>query len=72
MNAGFQGNVGVGPVSPTSAASGWRCAGAILGGLLLGGLEGASAGSVVPGIGTVGGGIIGAIGGGISGAAMGC
>ncbi len=49
-----------------------RCAAGIVGGALLGGLEGASAGSVVPVIGTVGGGIIGIIGGGLVGGAAAC
>jgi len=61
----------------TDQKAGWwsswgKCAASIVGGAAIGGLGGAAAGSVVPGIGTVAGGIVGVIGGGLSGAGAGC
>jgi hypothetical protein len=47
--------------------NGWKCFAAIAGGAIGGGLAGAGAGSVIPGVGTAAGGIIGAIGGGLVG-----
>ena len=50
-----------------------KCAAVTVGGALTGGLAGAGVGTVLPGVGTVAGGIIGIIGGGLAGAtAAGC
>jgi len=58
-------------------APGWwdswgKCAAGIIGGAGLGGLTGAAAASVIPGIGTVAGGVIGGISGALTGAATAC
>ncbi|MFJ7405210.1 MULTISPECIES: Pathogenicity island protein [unclassified Lysinibacillus] len=63
-----------------SKKSNWKCALGILGGYysgaVIGGASGATAGSLIPGLGTlaggVGGAIIGAIGGGMTGASESC
>ena len=53
--------------------SSWgKCAAGIVGGAIIGGLTGAAAASVIPGLGTTAGCIIGGIGGGLSGAAAAC
>ena len=49
-----------------------KCAAGILGGAGLGALDGAAAGSILPGLGTVAGGIIGGIAGGLVGGAAAC
>ena len=53
-------------------AGSWQCAAGIVGGAIVGGLGGAAAGSVVPWLGTIAGGIWGIVGGGLSGAAATC
>lgn len=59
------------------AGSGWwsswgKCTAGILGGTGTGGLGGAAAASVIPGLGTVAGAIIGGVCGGLAGAAAAC
>ena len=49
-----------------------KCAAGILGNAMLGGLTGAAAASVVPGLGTVAGAVIGAVGSGLVGARSSC
>ncbi|KQS93770.1 hypothetical protein [Chryseobacterium sp. Leaf394] len=50
----------------------WKCALSIIGGAGTGALQGAAAGSVIPGFGTAAGAIVGGIFGGAVGAAAGC
>jgi hypothetical protein len=54
------------------AFSFWRCAAGVIGGAVLGGLNGAAAGSVIPGVGTTAGGVVGAVAGGLVGASASC
>ncbi|MFL5901593.1 MAG: hypothetical protein ACJ75S_10405, partial [Solirubrobacterales bacterium] len=60
------------PTTGETYDSWWKCAAGVAGGAILGGLTGAAAGSVLPGLGTTAGGIIGAIGGGLAGAGSSC